>query len=641
MNIEKALRNYLKGIGPKVKVKDFCEYSSNNINANINVLFKLINEVIDKIDDNTNLDRALEVLRILEAALNSNDGVNRKIVSRKLCKLTAKLERVVSEGKNKFNNIDKIEIELKKIADEIEVLHEINEKSDSKQYDFMKFIINETRNTSYFEYTLKKMPSLANVKDKEEVPLFRNLIIKLLNSILEDSEDMLYFENLITIIISQRSFVLSEQEKRECLNEIYKFLDKLNINKKSAKKNNKKIELLSSLVKRIKGLEESHKNIDNIANKYHINISFPSELLESAHLAKKQMEGEMTDREVIDDYIISMDKDGAVEIDDALSCKKLPNGNYLLGVHIATVLGYFPYESEIVQEAIKRTQSIYLPYKFQSKENDFNRAIPIFPYEFSAKTASLLEGEKRLARSYFFEIDEEGNVVNQRFIKSIIINNKQLSYEKANSILAKGTDNEELAKTLENLSRVTERLDKRYRGETLYNKVKEATEDYSELRVKRIGSENIVYQAMVLTGSRVASYFAERNVPIAYRVHQVNELNNQKLQAMIDSLNKAYGGEQFKTLYQLIEGIYPRGWYATEGKHEGLGLEHYCHCTSVLRRAADILVEHALEICYDKEPTETELAMLKDEIATKIVEINAKISPIEYFVKEFQKEYRR
>lgn len=643
MNIEKALRNYLKGVGAKVKSKDFCDYASNNTNASINVLFKVINEEVDSISDDKNLDRTLEVLKLLEAVLNNNDGINRKIVARKLSKLSEKLIRIIYEGHNKFKNLKHIESEVEKLQIEIEKLQDLNEKSDSKQYDLMRFIINEIRNITYLEYTLKKMPALANVKDKEEVPLFRNLIIKYLNSILDDDEEenVLYYENLITVIISQRSFELTNIEKRKCLEELNKFLDKLSVNKKSSKKNKKKIELLSSLINRIKGIDDKERDITNIANKYHINITFPDEILENARLAKIPMEGEMIDREVVDDFIISMDKDGAVEIDDALSCKKLENGNFLLGVHIATVLGYFPYDSDIVQEAISRNQSIYLPFKFQSKDDDFNRAIPIFPYEFSANKGSLIEGKKRLARSYFFEIDGEGNVVNERFSKSIITNNRQLSYDKVNSILAKGTNDKELSEVLKNLSEVTSRLDKRYKGDFLYDKVKEASDDFSELRVKRVGSENIVYQAMILTGSRVAAFFAENNIPLIYRVHHVNEDNNRKLQIMIESLSKAYGGEQFKTLYQLIEGIYPKGWYAQEGSHEGLDLEHYCHCTSVLRRAADILVEHALEVCYDKEPTEEEIDKLREEIANKVVEINAKTSHIEYFVKEYQKKYRR
>ena len=104
---------------------------------------------------------------------------------------------------------------------------------------------------------------------------------------------------------------------------------------------------------------------------------------------------------------------------------------------------------------------------------------------------------------------------------------------------------------------------------------------------------------MLLTGTRVANFFAENNYPCLYRVHEVNEGNIIKLQAMIDSLNRTYG-EQYEKLFGLWNGIYPKGWYDVKGSHYGMGLEHYCHCTSCLRRAADIVVEHALEVCYDK-----------------------------------------
>ena len=339
--------------------------------------------------------------------------------------------------------------------------------------------------------------------------------------------------------------------------------------------------------------------------------------------------------------MVSIDGEDAVEIDDALSCRKLSNGNYLLGVHIASVLGYFPYESEMVQEAIYRNQSIYLPRIYQKTENDFHRTVPLFPYGFSADKGSLKEDYSRLARSYYFEISPDGEVVHDAFLKTIVKNNKRLTYEEANRIIQEGCENQELNETVQLLDEVASKLSTHYQGSELYEKVKENTKDYSELIVTKVGSENIVYQAMLLTGNRVAEFFAENNYPCIYRVHEVNEENNRKLQAMIDTLNKTYGGEQFKHLYQLIEGIYPRGWYAMEGRHSGLNLDHYCHCTSLLRRAADIVVEHALEVCYDQDPTEEDLQKLREEIADKVVEINARQSPIDYFIQDYQKKYRR
>lgn len=641
MNIEKALRNYLNRKGPKIKYDDFCVYCENNADAAINVLFKLANEEIDTMTDSKTLDRVVEVLKYVELIIGNCDDANRKIVNRKIVKLTEKLTRIQIEEYKKFSNMNKIRSEFNKVKRELEVLLDLCEKKDTKQYNFMQYLIEESKNIEYLEYTIKKMPALVNVKDKDEIPLFRNLVKSYLESVIDyNEENVLYYGNLITLIMSQKSFTLSDIEKRKCLEEIYKCINKMSFNKKKQKKNASKLELLKKLTDIVKGNSERYLDIEEIASKYNIEINFSDTLLEKAHLNKAASEGYMSGREEIDDYIISMDGDTAVEIDDALSCKKLPNGNYLLGVHIASVLGYFPYESDIIQNAITRNQSIYLPHRYQSRSDDFNRTIPIFPYEFCADKASLKEGEKRLARSYLFEIDKYGNVVNESFKKTIITNNKQLIYDDANKIITHGTKDEQLQNTINNLLEVTKILDKKFASTELYDKIKENVCDTSELRVKRIGSENIVYQSMLLTGNRVAEYFNRNGFPLLYRVHYVNEENNRKLEAMIDNLNRTYKGNQFKNLYQLIEGIYPKGWYAEEGRHTGLDLDHYCHCTSVLRRAADIIVEHALEVCCDKEPTKEEIKELKEEIATKVVEINAKQTPIEYFLKEYQKKHK-
>ena len=641
MNIEKALRNYLNRKGPKIKYDDFCVYCENNADAAINVLFKLANEEIDTMTDSKILDRVVEVLKYVELVIGNCDDANRKIINRKIVKLTEKLTRIQIEQYKKFNNMNKIKSEFNKVKRELEVLLDLCEKKDTKQYNFMQYLIEESKNIEYLEYTIKKMPALVNVKDKDEVPLFRNLVKSYLESVVDyQEENVLYYGNLITLIMSQKCFTLSDIEKRKCLEEVYKCINKMSFNKKKQKKNASKLELLKKLTDIIKGESEKYLDIDEIASKYNIEINFSDTLLEKAHLNKMPSEGQISGREEVTDYILSMDGDNAVEIDDALSCKKLPNGNYLLGVHIASVLGYFPYGSEIVQNAITRNQSIYLPHRYQTKSDDFNRTIPIFPYEFCADKASLKEGKKRLTRSYFFEIDKDGNIVNESFKKTIVTNNKQLTYDEANKIITHGSKDGRLQETINSLLEVTKILDKKYISTELYDKIKENVSDTSELRVKRIGSENIVYQSMVLTGNRVAEYFSRNNLPLLYRVHYVNEENNKKLEAMIDNLNRIYKGNQFKNLYQLIEGIYPKGWYAEDGKHTGLDLEHYCHCTSVLRRAADIIVEHALEICYDNEPTKEDIEKLKEEIATKVVEINAKQTPIEYFLKEYQKKHR-
>lgn len=642
MNIEKALRNYIKGIGPKMKYEHFLAITkSNDGNKAADVLFSLINEQIDTMTDTKLLDRTVEVMKYIGLLLVNSETIDRKLVSRKLYKLGEKLSRIEREGKKKYN-MKHLQSEFKKVRRQINELDTMLEDKEPKRYELMKFLINETRNIDYIDCTVKNMPNIVNVQDKDKVSLFRNLINKYLENVEEyNEENIQYYNNMISYIMNQKNFSLSEKERKQCLLDINKYLNKLTYKKKAAKANAKKVVWVDRLVDLIKELNEQKKDITEIANKYNVQVYFDDEILEQAKLCKEPKEGQMKAREILDDFIITIDGADAIEIDDALSCKKLPNGNYLLGVHIASVLGYFEYTSNIVQEALTRTRAIYLPAKYQTKDNDFQRAIPIFPYSFSAEAGSLIENSPKLARTFYFEIDPQGNLVNERFIKSVIRNNKKMTYEDVNEIIQNGTQDEQLQETITNLNIVANLLDTKTHVSELYKNIKENTEDYSELRVKKMGSENIVYQAMLLTGTRVATFFNDHNYPCLYRVHKIDQENSGKLQAIIDNITENYGGKEFKNLYKLLEGIYPKGFYATEGKHDGLGKEHYCHCTSGLRRAADIVVEHALEVCYDKTPTEEELALLEQEVEKRAKEITKKQAPIEWFVDDYRRVYKK
>lgn len=642
MNIEKALRNYIKGIGPKMKYEHFLAITkSHDGNKAADVLFSLINEQIDTMTDTKLLDRTVEVMKYIGLLLVNSETIDRKLVSRKLYKLGEKLSRIEREGKKKYN-MKHLQSEFKKVRRQINELDTMLEDKEPKRYELMKFLINETRNIDYIDCTVKNMPNIVNVQDKDKVSLFRNLINRYLENVEEyNEENIQYYNNMISYIMNQKNFSLSEKERKQCLLDINKYLNKLTYKKKAAKANAKKVVWVDRLVDLIKELNEQKKDITEIANKYNVQVYFDDEILEQAKLCKEPKEGQMKDREILDDFIITIDGADAIEIDDALSCKKLPNGNYLLGVHIASVLGYFEYTSNIVQEALTRTRAIYLPAKYQTKDNDFQRAIPIFPYSFSAEAGSLIENSPKLARTFYFEIDPQGNLVNERFIKSVIRNNKKMTYEDVNEIIQNGTQDEQLQETITNLNIVANLLDTKTHVSELYKNIKENTEDYSELRVKKMGSENIVYQAMLLTGTRVATFFNDHNYPCLYRVHKIDQENSGKLQAIIDNITENYGGKEFKNLYKLLEGIYPKGFYATEGKHDGLGKEHYCHCTSGLRRAADIVVEHALEVCYDKTPTEEELALLEQEVEKRAKEITKKQAPIEWFVDDYRRVYKK
>lgn len=640
--IERKLSNFINGRGPKLTEKELIDSTNKEGNFVIVALFKVINKELDNVTGEGNLIKIRELFKYVKVIIENCDTINRKILIRKLSRLDEKIDRIKTENRKKFLNVKNAYKELKKTQEELyDVEDDVIEK-DSKPYEFISYLIEDIKDINYLEYIFLKMPNMINVKDKYGNTLFHNLIEKYISYAIRENEDEIkYYCSVITLILSQKDLLISSQEKRDYLEIIYKAINKISIGKRRIKKNKEKIDWLKELVEGIKGAYEKHPSIEALANKYNIDVYFTDDVLKKATLVKIPKEGEITDREEYKDYIITIDKENVKEIDDALSCRKLENGHFLLGVHIASILGYYSYESDIVQEAISRNRSIYLPRKYQIKENEFQKAIPIFPYDFSADKASLLEGEKRLARSYIFEIDAEGNIVNERFLKTIITVNKNNSYEEINEVLRNGSENQELNETVFNLQNVANILDKKYKALDLYEQIKENTDDYSDLRVKQVGAEKIVYKTMVLTGNRVAEFFSKNKYPCLYRVHEINEDNVKKIQEMIENLTKTYDGENFKKLYQLIEGVYPKGWYGMSGPHNGLGLLHYCHCTSGLRRAADIVVEHALEVCYDNNPTEKDIYDLSQEIEKKVNEINSKQEPIEWFVKDYKRTYRR
>lgn len=642
-DIEKLLVNFLKGTAPRVSEEYLVEYASRSVekaNEIIDILFDVINYDLDDYTGNRTLEKTRDLLKCISTVMMNNDNVNRGIVARRAHKLDYKLAHLTDSNKNKIMDFDKANKEIEKTRLTVDALSDQTITTETKSYDFIDHLVTTIKDVSYIECVFSKAQSLMNAKDKEGTCLFHNIVLKYMASAAEGKEeDALYYSNLLSLMISNKNFTLSDKDKKKCLETIYTEMNKMSCTKKKKKQNLIQLDVLHNLVDSIKG-EEKQVDVRDLSKKYNISVSFDPEILSQVSTVKTKV-GTMTDRVVVDDYTITIDKEGAIEIDDALTCRKLPNGNYLLGVHIASVLGYFPWESEVVQEAINRNRSIYLPVKYQDVENDYDRIIPIFPYSFSAQTASLIPGESKLARSYFFEIDKNGNVVREEFVKSIVNSDMKTTYEQIDEVLRKGSKDKELERLVNCLQEVTEIIDKKYQVSDIYEQVKTSVDDFSDLPVKSIGSQKIINKIMLLTGNRVARFFANNNYPCLYRVHEVNEDNIIKIQSMVDNLSRTYGGEQFEQLFRVISGIYPKGWYDIKGSHYGLGLDHYCHCTSGLRRSADIVVEHALEVCYDKEPTDEEIINLQHEIGLISSRINAKQAPIDWFIKDYKRLYKK
>ena len=641
-NIERSLTEYMNGRKSRINYQELSFYIQKDCNDVVGILFKITNNQLDTMTGSDSIKRVSEVLGCIAIVINEADTVDRRVIARRLTKLDEKIDRIKYEKRKKITNYKQACKELGILQDEIDRLRSVNSNRDSRSYDMIAFVLRISRDFTYLECIFAKMPSIVNAKDREKRSLFENVLEKLILSMQEGREDNIrYYDNLSLLIMNQKSFCLSEHDKRSITQMIYRQMNRMNCKKKQQKKYKQYTELLENKLLELSEPRKNERNIGLIANKYNIHINFDRELIERAKLVKEAKEGEFSDRKTIEDYVITIDGPDAQEIDDALSCKRLDNGNYLLGVHIASVLSYFDYDSDIIQEALTRSQTIYLSKRIQIEEFPVNGLIPMFPYEFAAKEASLLPKEARFARSYQFEIDESGNIVKEEFFKSIVKSNAKTTYRDIDKVMKQGSDNKQLEEVVRNLQAVSHILDKSYKGLDSYEQIKAGNTDLADLRVKREGAEKLVYQAMVLTGNRVATFFAKNNYPCLYRVHDIKEDNLKKIQGVLDTLSGSYDKDQLQQIYNIIDGIYPRAWYAPSGSHLGLGLDHYCHCTSGLRRGADIVNEHALEVCYDKTPTKKEIIELQLEIEYRAKEMNEKEETIDWFGKSVKKAYQK
>jgi exosome complex exonuclease DIS3/RRP44 len=123
--------------------------------------------------------------------------------------------------------------------------------------------------------------------------------------------------------------------------------------------------------------------------------------------------------------VLSIDPPGCKDIDDALHCITLPNGNFQVGVHIADVTHYVKAGSAIDLEAAVRSTSTYL----------VNKRLDMLPALLTTDLCSLKGNVDRYAFSILWEVTPEAEIVDVDFKKSIIHSIAALTYQEAQTFI--------------------------------------------------------------------------------------------------------------------------------------------------------------------------------------------------------------
>lgn len=336
--------------------------------------------------------------------------------------------------------------------------------------------------------------------------------------------------------------------------------------------------------------------------------------------------------------IFTIDSAETKDIDDAISLMKLNDGGYELGVHIADVSHYVKPDSALDKEAFERATSIYYA----------DKVIPMLPKQLSNGICSLNEDETRLAFSCLMQLDENGNIRQYRFVKTVIRSRVKGVYKEINALLDDTADEairEKYAAVSAQLPVMQELYEKRLALRKARGGLDiESTEAKLVLDEKgrcvdvvkrdRGVSECMIEEFMLLANQCAANAGRTHKVPFLYRIHEAPDAERlEKLMTMLKAcgLDVRFKGETptqlelaallDKTRGEPIQipvhtGILrsmQKAKYSPEPKgHFGLVLEDYAHFTSPIRRYPDLAIHRILTDMLLGESTRELTAQYQD-----------------------------
>jgi len=369
---------------------------------------------------------------------------------------------------------------------------------------------------------------------------------------------------------------------------------------------------------------ENDAEIHSIMAEFDLPFEFPEAVEKEAermdeNILREEIKNRKDFRNVTTFTIDPLD---AKDFDDAISMKKLSNGNYEIGVHIADVTHYVVPKTHLEKEAFHRATSVYL----------VDRTIPMLPEKLSNGMCSLRPNEDKLTFSAVFEMDEEGKVHKEWFGRTIIHSDRRFTYEEAQErIESKQGD---FAEELNTLNALAYKLrEKKFKNGAIAFETTEVRFQLDEngkplavIPKQRKDAHKLVEDFMLLANRSVATYIFKMKTGTKDRntfVYRTHDLPNPEKVSAFSEFAKRFGhklntdenavSQSLNALMEEIEGkpeqnvlqslairSMAKAKYTTEPNgHFGLAFEHYTHFTSPIRRYPDMMVHRLLQHYLD------------------------------------------
>ena len=432
------------------------------------------------------------------------------------------------------------------------------------------------------------------------------------------------------------------------------------------------------IIEVIGGINQAGVDMLSIIKEFELPSTFPEEVVaEAKAYGNKINPAEIKNRrDLRDEIVFTIDGEDAKDLDDAVSVKKLTNGNYKLDVHIADVSHYVKDRSKLDREARIRGTSVYM----------LGRVIPMLPRELSNGLCSLNMGEDRLALSCSMEIDNSGKVVDSDVFKSVIKVTERMSYSDVQKILDESEPKvvkkySKYKKYFYTMAELAEILKKKRMSNGYLNlDIPESKIELDNVTGKCIYvgkyettfANEIIEQFMLICNETIAERYFWLEYPFIYRVHEepdldkVKELNKflynlgYKIHINGDTvhptefakvLESVKGKPEEKVVSNLILRTLKVAKYEAENLgHFGIAGKYYCHFTSPIRRYPDLFIHRVIseyasssnkqqERFAEKAPKYAKNSSDRERIAQKAEREAEKMKKAEYMEERVGNQY--
>ncbi len=393
---------------------------------------------------------------------------------------------------------------------------------------------------------------------------------------------------------------------------------------------------------------EHNTEIHSILAQYGLPYEFPAEVEDYANQIDTSIKASEIKkrRDMRDVLTFTIDPKDAKDFDDALSFRKLENGNFEIGIHIADVSHYVTPGNELDDEAYERATSVYL----------VDRVVPMLPEILSNNACSLRPNEEKYTFSAVFEMNQKAEVVKQWFGKTVTLSDARFAYEEAQHIIENNVTSSAVENSLKleipsNIS-ITDAtysvkpevaiaiLEMDNLAKTLRTKrMRAGAISFDKVEVKFILDEKsnpegvyfkeskdankLIEEFMLLANRSVAEFIGkqEPKKTFVYRVHDEPDdekiaaleniikrfgykLNTKDRHSTATSMNQLLKDVQGKKEQNLIDTLAIRSMskamYTTHNiGHYGLAFDYYTHFTSPIRRYPDVMVHRLLQHYLD------------------------------------------